>query len=98
MACCIAQAEHEMLKIEQDSDGCITSLRLSGRIESNRLKCIRTAIGACGMRRILDLGEVTLVDIDGVRFLIGCEDEGIDLARCPLWIREWMTRERAEGG
>jgi hypothetical protein len=87
-----------MLKIEQDSDGCVTSLRLSGRIESDRINCIRTAIRECSRRRILDLDEVTLVDIEGVRFLIGCEDEGIELAQCPLWIREWMTRERVEGG
>ena len=48
-------------------------------------------------RIILDLGEITLVDIAAVRFLLGCEDEGIQLIQCPPYVREWMLRERAEG-
>jgi hypothetical protein len=48
-------------------------------------------------RTILDLSEVTLVDIAVVRFLIRCEEEGIELVQCPPYVREWMLRERAEG-
>ena len=48
-------------------------------------------------RKILDLGEITLVDIAAVRFLISCENEGVELVECPLYVREWMLRERAEG-
>jgi hypothetical protein len=47
--------------------------------------------------RILDLSEVTLVDIEVVRFLTSCEDEGIELVHCPPYVREWIVRERAEG-
>ena len=32
-----------------------------------------------------------------LRFLIVCEDEGIELVGCPLYVREWIFRERAEG-
>jgi hypothetical protein len=49
-------------------------------------------------RKILDLSEVTLVDLEVVRFLISCEDEGIELVQCPPYMREWILRERAEGG
>ena len=86
MACCIAQPEHEMLKIDRDSAGPVAHLRLCGRIQPDRIECIRTAIGEFGAPKVLDLAEVTLVDIEGVRFLIGCEDEGIELAQCPLWV------------
>ena len=48
-------------------------------------------------RKILDLGEITLVDITVVRFLISCENEGVELIQCPPYVREWMLRERAEG-
>jgi hypothetical protein len=48
-------------------------------------------------RKILDLREVTLVDVGIVRFLISCENEGVELVQCPLYVREWMFRERAEG-
>jgi len=48
-------------------------------------------------RHILDLSEVTLVDLEVVRFLISLEDEGAELFQCPLYVCEWMLRERAEG-
>jgi len=51
----------------------------------------------CCERKILDLSEVTLVDLAVVRFLISCEDEGVELVKCPPYVREWILRERAEG-
>ena len=86
-----------MLRIEKDSDGCVSRLRLSGRIQSDHIACIRSAMNDGCTRKILDLSEVTLVDITVVRFLIRCEDEGIELVQCPPWVREWMRRERSEG-
>jgi hypothetical protein len=86
-----------MLRIEKDSHGCSIRLRLIGRIESNLIGSIQSAISEACEHRILDLSEVTLVDIGVVRFLIGCEDEGIELVHCPPYVREWMVRERAEG-
>ena len=47
--------------------------------------------------QVLDLAEVILVDIAAVRFLIRCEDEGVELVHCPPYVREWLVRERAEG-
>ena len=87
----------EMLRIEKESDGCVTRLLLSGRIQSDGTACIRSAMSSGCARKILDLSEVTLVDIAVVRFLISCEDEGIELAHCPPYVREWIFRERAEG-
>jgi hypothetical protein len=86
-----------MLRIEKDSDGCVSKLRLSGRIRSDHVACIRSALNDGCARKILDLGEVKLVDIAVVWFLISCEDEGIELVQCPPYVREWMLRERAEG-
>ena len=48
--------------------------------------------------KILDLSGVTLVDVEVVRFLIRCDEEGIEIAHSPAYVREWMQRERAEGG
>jgi hypothetical protein len=86
-----------MFRLEKDSDGRVTNLQLSGRIQAEQIGCIRKAIDDGSARKLFDLSEVTLVDRAAIRFLIGCEDEGIELARCPLWVREWMLRERAEG-
>ena len=86
-----------MLRIEKDSDGCVNMVRLSGRIQSDHIASIRSAINDGCTRKILDLSEVTLVDIIVVRYLITCENEGVKLAQCPPYVREWILRERAEG-
>jgi hypothetical protein len=85
-----------MLKIEKDCDGSAIRLRLSGRIQSDLIASIRSTMGDGCSRKILDLSEVTLVDLEVIRFLIRCEDERVELVQCPLYVREWMHRERVE--
>jgi hypothetical protein len=46
---------------------------------------------------IVNLGDVTLVDADVIRFLGCSEQAGIMLVRCPPYVREWIRRECAEG-
>jgi len=86
-----------MLRIEKQCSGCVTRLLLSGYVRSEGLACIQSAINDACAHTVLDLGEVTLVDVAGVRFLMGCEREGVELAQCPPFVREWMVREGAEG-
>jgi hypothetical protein len=43
---------------------------------------------------ILDLRDVRLADRDAVRFLRGCEADGMKLVDCPAYVREWMDREK----
>jgi hypothetical protein len=86
-----------MFRIEKQSYGCVTRLLFSGRIQSGCIASIRSTMNdGCGPK-ILDLVEVTLVDIEVVRFLIQCENEGVELVQCPPYVREWIVRERAEG-
>ena len=86
-----------MLRIGKDTDDCVTRLRLSGRIQSEDIACVQSVMNDGCARKILDLSEVTLVDLEVVRFLISCEDEGVELVQCPPYVREWILRERAEG-
>ena len=44
----------------------------------------------------LDLGDVTLIDRDAVKFLADWESNSIQLENCPAYIREWMGAERGE--
>jgi hypothetical protein len=85
-----------MLRIETASDGCVTRLLLSGRIRPDGIVCIRLAMKNGCARKVLDLSEVTLVDIAAIHFLMRCENEGVELANCPPYVREWIHRERAE--
>jgi len=82
------------LRIERAFDGQTAMLRLIGRIKSESLDELRTQVRRHRPRLLLDLYEVTLVDVGVVRFLIACEAEGIELLNCAPYIREWMSRER----
>ena len=85
-----------MLRIERQSKGSSSaSLKLSGRMQADRLSELRAEIEKCNPVR-LDLEEVTLLDRDSVRFLIRCESKGIRLVNCSLYVREWITRERGQ--
>ena len=86
-----------MLRIEKESDGHTTMLRIAGRIQSVNISNIRAQMDHETVPILMDLGEVTLVNVEVVRFLSDCEDKGIVLLHCPPYIREWILRERAEG-
>ena len=85
------------LKIETASDGHTASLRLIGRIQAEYLDELDIHIRRHRPLLVLDLREVTLVDVAVVRFLITCEAEGIELRHCAPYIREWMGREQGRG-
>ncbi len=82
------------LKIEKNSDGQKTVIRLSGRLQSEHLDHLKTQIESSQLAIALDLDAVTLVDVEVVRFLNACEERGIELFRCSPYIREWISRER----
>ena len=85
-----------MFRIEKNSGEYVTKLRLSGRFQSEQIAIIRSEMCDNCTSKVLDLSEVTLVDLAVVQFLIRCEDEGVGLIQCPLYVREWIQRERAE--
>lgn len=85
-----------MFKITRSTQAGTTTLALSGRVGSEHLLDLRRFLeeesGADVV--VLDLSEVTLVDVDIVRFLVECETQAIRLADCPGYVREWMAREK----
>ena len=82
------------LRIEKDSDGRKTVIRLNGRLQSEHLDELKTQIGVNHSRIGLNLDGVTLVDVEIVRFLNACEEGGVELLHCSRYIREWMAREK----
>ncbi|MDX6405247.1 MAG: hypothetical protein QOH70_2702 [Blastocatellia bacterium] len=79
------------LRIEKDSDGQTTTLRLIGRVRREHIEELKPQIKASVA---LDLNEVSLVDLDVIRFLATCQKEGISLVHCSRYIGNWITRER----
>ncbi len=72
-----------------------TVIRLIGRLESECLAEIEAQCEATQPPLALDLREVTLVDLEVVRFISRCEQRGIELLHCAQYIRQWMASERA---
>jgi hypothetical protein len=82
------------LKIEKTVDRRRTTVRLIGRVRAEDLLEVARQLEASGPGAVLQLDEVTLVDLDVVRFLNRCETEGVRLVNCSPYIREWMSREQ----
>ena len=69
--------------------------RLSGRMDAENLVDLEALLNAeSGDEIILDLKDLTLVDLDVVRFLRHCETGSIELRNCPAYIRERLNGER----
>lgn len=85
------------LRIESDSHGDKLTIRLIGRFQSADITELRKQIRESLSIVVLDLEEVTLVDVPVVRFLGACELNGATIVNCSQYIREWMNRERQEG-
>jgi hypothetical protein len=83
-------------KIERHTDGQHTTLRLIGHLQAAHLEALQAQLESNGPRTVLDLDEVTLVDVEVVRFLGTCEKEGTELLHCPPYIREWISREQRQ--
>jgi hypothetical protein len=83
-----------MLRIDRASDGTSVVVKLSGRIQEEYLAQLQSEIEQSANTPKVDLRDVSLVDRSSVRFLIHCESRGIQLTNCPLYIREWISRER----
>lgn len=82
-------------KIERvDSSENAVVLLVSGRIETQHVSTIKELIGGDESPVSLDLREVTLVDREVVPFLVICEGNGVQLANCPAFLRDWIAKER----
>jgi hypothetical protein len=82
------------LRIEKDSHRGKTTIRLIGRFQSEHIEELKKQIEEYGPPSVWDMKEVTLVDVDVVRFLGFCEAGGMKIVHCSQYIREWMSRER----
>ncbi len=72
-------------------------LFLSGRITGEHVDMLRGVLEQESGGFAIDLKNVLLVDREAVKLLALSEANGTELRNCPPYIREWVTRDRAEG-
>ena len=71
-------------------------LLISGRITGEHVDMLRGVLEQESGGFAIDLKNVLLADRQAVRLLALSEANGTELRNCPPYIREWVTRERAE--
>ena len=80
----------ERVVIEQDH----VILRISGRITGADANVLRALLEEEETAAAIDLKDISLVDREVVKLLAACESNGNEIRNCPLYIREWISRER----
>ena len=81
------------MKIVKVSHGAAVTIRMSGDFHREHIAELKTQLEDQRLRMILDLKDVTLVDVDVIRFLAVCQRNGIKIVHCPQYIRDWISRE-----
>ena len=83
------------LRIEKHSQRGRTTIRLIGHFQVEHIEELqKQLLRQKGPRFVLDLTELTLVDLDVIRFLGTCEAGGTEVINCAPYIREWIDQER----
>jgi hypothetical protein len=71
-------------------------LFVSGGVTGEHIDMLRGVLEQESVGFAIDLKNVVLVDREAVNLLALSEANGTELRNCPPYIREWVTRERAE--
>ena len=86
------------LRIERTWEAGRVVIRLTGRMQAEFPPDLQKEIEEIKPKPALDLQEVALVDVEAVRFLITCNDNGVALLHCSPYIRRWMASEQPRLG
>jgi hypothetical protein len=78
------------LEIDQLARHRFTVFSFSGRMAAREVAELKEGFDSEYQNIILDLRDLRLTDGDAVRFLKGCETDGMKLENCPTYIRKWM--------
>jgi hypothetical protein len=68
-------------------------LAVAGRITEEHIETLRGVMEQEMVPPVLDQN-VIFVGREAVKFLANIEAKGCELRNCPLYVREWITRER----
>ena len=71
-------------------------LFVSGCVTGEHVDMLRGVLEQQSGGFAIDLKNVLLVDREAVNLLAFSEAKGTELRNCPPYIREWVTREKAE--
>ena len=82
------------LRIDRQTSGDRVVVQLTGNLRVEHLGEVKTQLDVVGYRTVVDVGALTLVSVEGIRFLNACEDDGVAVINASPYISEWMALER----
>jgi len=80
-------------KIDRTPGESCTTIKIIGRITAEDVGELKAEVDAGGGSVVVDLGEMSLVSVEVIRFLSACESRGVRLLNCSAWIRKWIDSE-----
>ena len=81
-------------RIERSARQRFAVFSVSGRMEAEHVAELKELFDRDYRNIVLDLRDLRLADRDAVKFLMGCERDGMKFENCPAYVREWMDREK----
>ena len=82
------------LRVERLVTEELVVLRVSGRIDTEGIETLGELLKQEDGKVAIDLGQVTLINREAIRFLALSEMNGVELRNCADYISEWIARER----
>jgi anti-anti-sigma regulatory factor len=81
------------LRIERrlSEDGLV--VQLIGEFDTEHLDEVQAQVNDATCPVVIDIGELTLISVDGIRFLNACQNNGTPIINASGYITEWMTLE-----
>jgi hypothetical protein len=86
------------LKLKRICEKHGTRICMSGELRFAHVVDLRAEIERVGQLATLDMREVDVIDIEGIRLLNECQVRGIQVVNCSPYIREWMLQEKRTRG
>jgi hypothetical protein len=82
------------LKIERHAEGERVILHLVGNLRTEHVEELKAHISAANRANALDVGGISLISVEGIRFLNSCAASGVSIANASPYISQWMALER----
>jgi anti-anti-sigma regulatory factor len=81
------------LRIERRRSEDRVVVQLIGEFDTEHLDEVQAQLNDAPCPVVIDIGELTLISVDGIRFLNACHDHGLPIINASGYIVEWMTLE-----
>ena len=81
------------LRIERRRSGDTLIVQLIGEFDVDHLAEVKAQVNDAPCPVVVDIGELTLISVEGIRFLNACHQDGMPIVNVSGYIAEWMTLE-----